>query len=291
VWLAAPVPAAAHPGLELWPGEVWRAWTLDPWVLLGVGIPAWLYGRGVGRLWSRAGVGRGIGVWQFRAYCAGLLVLLLALLSPLHALGGALFSAHMVQHEVLILVAAPLLALGAPTVAFAWALPREATVRLGRLVRAEPIRSAWSAVSHPLGAWWIHAVALWVWHVPSLYQATLASELVHTAQHVSFFGTALLFWWVLFRMRRGPLGYGAGVLFVFTTGLYSNALGALLTFSSTPWYPVYGETVGRWGLSALEDQQLGGLFMWIPAGLVYLVVALVLVARWIQLAEARASAA
>jgi putative membrane protein len=277
-----PALASAHPGRSLHPGEVWAAWTWDPWVLLGIGVPAWLYARGVGRVWRRAGRGRGVGVWQFRAFCAGLVTLGVALISPVHAVGGALFWVHMVQHELLILIAAPLLALGAPAPAFAWSVPRRLSIGVSRSLRRPPLRVLWAGASHPLGAWTIHAVALWVWHVPALYQAALSSELVHAAQHLSFFVSAMLFWWVLFHLRRSPAGYGIGIVFLFTTMLHSNALGALLTFSLAVWYPEYAATAARWGLTALEDQQLGGLIMWIPAGAIYLGAALLLLAGWLR---------
>jgi putative membrane protein len=126
-----------------------------------------------------------------------------------------------------------------------------------------------------------------VWHAPPLYQATLTREDVHFLQHASFFGTALLFWWVLLHpVRHRRLGHGLGVLFLFTTALYGSALGALLTFASSPWYPAYAERAAPWGLSALEDQQLGGLIMWIPFGLLYTLAALALFGLWFRAMEA-----
>lgn len=279
-------PAWAHAGRPPEPHDLWGAWSPEPAVLLGIGLSAWLYARGVGRLWARAGVGRGVRRWQFGAFVAGLLVLFVALVSPLDALGSALFSAHMVQHEVLILAAAPLLVLGVPLIPFLWALPQRWRRRLGRWAKARPVRSAWRALTHPVSAWVLHAAALWIWHAPALYQATLRSEAVHVAQHASFLGTALLFWWVLLH-SGGRMGYGVGVLYVFTTAVYGSMLGALLTFSPTPWYPAYAGSVEAWGLTLLEDQQLGGLIMWVPAGVVYVGAALALFAAWLRSVEDR----
>jgi putative membrane protein len=137
---------------------------------------------------------------------------------------------------------------------------------------------------HPLIAWALHAAALWVWHMPLLFQATLTSELAHACQHLSFFGTALYFWWALLCGHQKLQGYGVAVLAVFTTALHSSLLGALLTLAHTPWYAAYAHTAA-WGLTPLEDQQLGGLIMWIPAGAVYLLAALALSAEWLQAAE------
>jgi cytochrome c2 len=131
----------------------------------------------------------------------------------------------------------------------------------------------------------LHAAALWVWHIPRLFQATLTSELAHAWQHLSFFGTALCFWWALLYGRQERQGYGVAVLAVCTTALHSSLLGALLTFAPTPWYPAYVHTTAAWGLTPLEDQQLGGLIMWIPAGVVYLLAALALSAGWLHAIE------
>lgn len=286
--ILTPAPAYAHVGAVVGPADVWRAWTLDPWVLITIGAAAWLYARGTARVWRRAGTGRGIAHRQLRCYAAGVLALMIALLSPLDALGGTLFAAHMLQHELLIAVAAPLLVLGSPLVAFVWALPGEMRVAAGRWTRREPLRTVWPVLSHPLSAWSLHAAAVWLWHAPALYQATLTSDVVHALQHASFFGSALLFWWVLLRPGRQRLGYGIAAPYLFITAMYGSALGALLTLASRPWYPIYAERVTAWGLTPLEDQQLGGLIMWVPFGVVYTAAALAFLAAWLHGLEMRA---
>ncbi len=148
---------------------------------------------------------------------------------------------------------------------------------------------SWAAISAPLSAWLIHGVTLWLWHIPFLYQATLDSELVHAAQHATFLGTALLFWWALIHGRGGRMSYGAAVMYVFTTAVHTSVLGALLTVSSKLWYPIYDGRTLAWGLSALEDQQLGGLIMWVPAGLVYVGIGLWLFAGWLRESDRRLS--
>jgi putative membrane protein len=131
-----------------------------------------------------------------------------------------------------------------------------------------------------------------VWHVPSLFQATLGSEVVHAAQHVSFLASALVFAEALvYRGGDGGadarMGYGAAVVYLFTTAVHTSVLGALLTFSNELWYPAYQTTTAAWGLTPLEDQQLGGLIMWVPAGVVYVVAGLALLAAWLGEAERR----
>jgi putative membrane protein len=167
-------------------------------------------------------------------------------------------------------------------IAFLWAVPMTWRRALGRAGAARPVASTWRFITKPLIAWFIHAVALWVWHVPGLFQATLTSDLIHTVQHASFLFTALLLWWALIHSRRGVKAYGAAVLYVFTTAMHNGVLGALFTFGSRVWYPAYSSTTQSWGLEPLEDQQLGGLIMWIPMGVVYIIAGLALFAGWLR---------
>jgi putative membrane protein len=142
-------------------------------------------------------------------------------------------------------------------------------------------------VTAPAAVWLLHALALWIWHLPSLYEAAVADETIHALQHSCFFGTACLFWWGIAHGRYGRLGNGAAVIYIFATALHSGALGALLTFSSALWYPIYESTTLAWGLTPLEDQQLAGLVMWIPSGVVFLAVGLGYLAAWIRESERR----
>jgi cytochrome c oxidase assembly factor CtaG len=208
--------------------------------------------------------------------------LAIALLSPIHRLGAVLFSAHMTQHELLMALAAPLLVLGRPMVAFLWAVPMSWRRVVGRWSATATVRGTWAVLTLPLVAWTLHALAIWLWHVPALYQATLGSELAHTAQHLSFIGSALLFWWALMRGREGRLGLPTAVLYLFTTAVHTSLLGALLAFSTRVWYPIYDSSTAAWGLTPLEDQQLAGIIMWVPAGLAYLVAALAVAASWLR---------
>jgi cytochrome c oxidase assembly factor CtaG len=138
-------------------------------------------------------------------------------------------------------------------------------------------------------AWGLHAAALWAWHAPALFEAAVVHESVHILQHASFFVTALLFWWSLLSGRDGQR-VGLAVLCLFTTALHGGALGALLAMAGQAWYSVYEATAPLWGLTALEDQQLGGLIMWVPAGLVYLGAALALLASWLGAPSSRTQA-
>lgn len=156
---------------------------------------------------------------------------------------------------------------------------------MGSLSRSAGIRTGWDWLTRPFTAWWIHAAALWAWHAPVLFEATLQSDLIHSFQHVSFLASALLFWWAVLRRKHAHMGYGAACIYVFTTAVHSSVLGALLTFSPVVWYPTYGGTTSAWGLTPLEDQQLGGLIMWVPAGVVFVVASLALAWAWMRESE------
>jgi putative membrane protein len=185
-----------------------------------------------------------------------------------------------VQHELLMAIAAPLLVLGRPVVVMLWGLPRRWRPIVGGVAHNRKVRSAWSLLTRPFDAWLIHGIAIWLWHVPILFQATLESEAAHAAQHISFVATALLFWWAIIHpARRAALGMS--VVYLFTTAVHTGALGALMSFARTPWYPQYASRSAAWGLTPLGDQQLAGMIMWIPASLVYLVAALLIVRRWL----------
>jgi putative membrane protein len=276
-----------HGGHHLDAGTVLSWWSWEPFTLVLLAVSAVLYAAGVARLWRRAGIGQGVRRWQAGCFAAGWLSLIAALISPVDALGAILFSAHMAQHELLILVAAPLMVLGRPLAPFLWALPQAGREAAGRWSQAPAFAAAWRRLTAPLAVFVLHGLALWVWHLPSLYQATLENDFIHALQHLSFFVSAALFWWTLIHGRFGRLGYGAAVLYVFLTSLHSGILGALLTFAPRLWYPIYAARTSRWGLSPLEDQQLAGLIMWIPAGVLFIVLGLGLFAAWLGEAERR----
>lgn len=280
--------AAAHAGVHPVAADPWWAWSSDPWTIVPITAAGVLYAVGVVRLWRNARRGAGIRRWQGAAFTVGWLVTVAALLSPVDALGEILFWVHMVQHELLILIAAPLLVLSAPRTAFLWAMPRRWRHGIGAAVRFRGCKMVWAAVTAPVTAWMLHAAFLWGWHAPMLFEASLRSDPVHIFQHVSFFGSALLFWAAVLDGHRTAWGYGFGALAVFGTAVHSSALGALLTFAPRVWYPTYAVTAPAWGVSGLEDQQLGGLIMWIPGGAVFLVAGLALVALGLRESERRA---
>jgi putative membrane protein len=273
-----PAIASAHAGAPLQPDDLLSAWEFDPGVVIPLVLSAVLYWRG-----SRRHVG--LTALERTCFWLGWASLVLALVSPLHPLGEVLFCAHMTQHEILMLVSAPLLVISRPLVTFLWSLPFEWRRTVGRWSKENYVQRGWEFFTDPFSAWWIHALAIWTWHVPYLFDLTLTSDLAHSAQHLSFFLSALIFWWSLF-YAHGRRTYGAGVLYIFTTAVHTGILGALLTFSSRPWYSPYLRTTEAWGYTPLQDQQVGGLIMWVPASLVYLAAGLYLFSEWLKESDA-----
>jgi putative membrane protein len=268
--------------------ELWTSWSLQPPVLVGLAAAGWAYWRGTRKLWT-GGRRRGLTGWQVVAFTGGLLSLFVALVSPLHRLSSELLWVHMVQHILLVLVGAPLIVLGAPLIPSTLALPLPWRRRIRSWGRIGWLAAATGLVTRPLSAWVLHVGALWAWHSPSLYDAAVGSEGIHALEHLTFLATGILFWWAAIHpgARRGLAG-GGDVLYVFTAGVQSGALGAVLTFAGSALYPSYVTTVARWGLTPLQDQQLAGVIMWIPAGLVYMVAAGALFVRWLRTVEREA---
>ncbi|HMC07889.1 MAG TPA: cytochrome c oxidase assembly protein [Actinomycetota bacterium] len=266
------------------PGGLWRAWPFDPAVVASLAGSAAVYWRGwrkLARRGSRAVAGR-----QAAAFFAGLWVLAVALVSPLDALATTLLSAHMAQHLLLLAVAPPLIVYGRPGLVMALGLPEPARRRLAGITRR---RRGWAGIAlHPLVVLVLATIALWGWHLPGPYQAALRNPPAHAAEHVVFLATALAFWSLV--IDPGPrrrLGYAPGMLLVFVSMLASSALGALITFSPLVLYPLYQAGASMWGTTALADQQLAGAVMWVPPGLLYLVVIVVLARRWFDEVDRR----
>ncbi|HEV2070184.1 MAG TPA: cytochrome c oxidase assembly protein [Acidimicrobiales bacterium] len=269
--------ALAHQREALAPHEVWGAWNNDPLLLLGITAAALLYLRG----WSRGN--RWQEDWRQPLGSLGLAALALALLSPLDALANTLASAHMVQHILLILVAGPLLVAGGAPATMMRGLSPSLRRAARRAARASGADSVVHTLRRPVPAWVLHAGALWLWHSASLYEAALGSHSLHGLEHLAFIVTALLFWSAVLSPRASRrASRGVALLLVFTMALQGVLLSALLTFAPTPWYDVYADTTQAWGLAPLVDQQLAGVTMWVPGGLIYLGIGLALLAAWFR---------
>ena len=259
-------------------------WKPDPIAGTMLVLMLAVYGTGTLRAWRAAGWGRGVRVWEAGLFVAGWSTLAFAVLSPLATWAEALFSVHMTQHELLVVVVAPLIVAARPMTALAWSVPRSS--RLGqRSLRT--INVLFIALSAPLVAFSLHAVALWAWHLPALYERAIGDNWIHALEHASFLMTACAFWAGLTQGRYGRLGYGVAFMYVFATALHSGALGALFTVAPSPLYHLYQVRAAAHGVNPLTDQQLAGVLMWVPACALLTVLALALFAAWLGELERR----
>lgn len=254
--VVAPFPALAHSANHAVPASG----SLELLTLLPIMLAGTFYLLGLARLRARTGTLAAAGPIRVTLFALGLLLSVLLLVSPFDGWAERFLSAHMVQHFGLMLIAAPLIALGRPGIVYLWALPQSWRQDFARL-RSDKIGRASRALFTPLGAWLTYFLVLWLWHSPPLFARALQHEPVHALQHLCFLGAALLFWTVVTQSPRGE-GRAAMLVVIFTTAVQSCALAALMTMSSIQWYPFYSE--GPFGLSALEDQQLSGLIKWVP---------------------------
>jgi len=287
--MAHPVPGSAAAGTAaptalggvVAAGDAALAWHLRPEVALPLAVAAALYALGWWRLARRSA--RAPSTARPALALGGLAAIAAALLSPLDALAHRLFVAHMVQHMLLIAVAAPALLLADPFPMIVWALPGPVRRRAGRWLRpGARARRAWVAATAMPVAWLTYAAILWVWHLPSAYDAALGDRLVHDAEHAAFFAGAVAFWWPVVhpapRVRR-PYGHTARIVYLVLGAFQVAALGLLLTVAPAVLYRTYATATRPDGLAALDDQAWGGVVMWAAGGLVDMIVVLALLHR------------
>lgn len=253
--------------------NLWLSWNLDPVLLLGIAIFSAGYYYALTALRRRWGIAEPFPLWRVLAFAAGTVVLAVALVSPLDRIGDDyLFSVHMVQHLLISLVAPPLWLLGTPEWLLEPLLKRGAVLRIMR----------W--LTNPIIAFALFNGDLWLWHAPALYDATLTNEFVHVLEHLTFIVFGVLFWWPILSPvpRLIPRKHNAfGVVYLFLACQPMVVLGALLTFAANPLYQPYVEAPRLWGLAPLEDQQLGGLIMWLPSNIPYVIALSALFFKWV----------
>jgi putative membrane protein len=223
---------------------------------------------------------------RLAAYLGGLLILGLALMSPIDVLGGQFFFMHMIQHLLLVMIVPPLLWLGSPLPFAMWGLPARARRQVGDLLRRRSrFRRRLRALTPPGITWMLFVAALLGWHDPGAYQAALRDDLIHDLEHLSFFLPAMLFWWHVTYIAphvHKRLSRGARVAYVLSAVPPTMAAGVAIAFSGQPIYPYYTAVPRLWGMTVLQDQILGGIIMWIPGSMMYILAALVLISRWLQ---------
>jgi cytochrome c oxidase assembly factor CtaG len=247
-------------------------WSFEPAVVGPALVTGALYVRGWARA-SRRMPGRFDGR-RLGAFLAGLGAVAIAVVSPLDALAGQFLQAHMVQHLLLMLVAPPLLWLGAPVAPLLLGLPRPLRRAVARGLAAMPVRRLGAALGHPAVAWGAFALVFWVWHLPALYDLALRSDVWHHVEHACFFSAALLFWRpvILAWPARAVWPRWAMIPYLVLAEVQNTALAAILTFTDRVIYPAY---------SSLEDQALAGVIMWVPGSVAFLLPTLWLVVQTI----------
>lgn len=247
------------------------AWNFEPPLVLGLAGLALGYWLAIGPLRQRFADAPPVPAWKIQIFYLAVLILFVALVSPVDTLGGVSLTMHMVQHMLLTLVAAPLLLIGTPN----WLLRP--------LLRVPLVRPILRFLTFPIVALLIYNVVFSLWHVPAAYDAALQNQQLHVAEHLSMLITAIFTWWPIFSPLDELPGPSAPLkcAYLFFQTIPPTILGALITFATGPIYQTYQQG-GFFGLTALEDQQLGGLIMWIPGGLVYFLVLTVIFIRWLN---------
>lgn len=271
-----PSPAFAHDGSLHGPGEIG---VTDVLAGLSLTAAAMVYAQGYSSLSrDRPHLARRLRQRAVSFY-TGLAVMFFSLTFWMEQASHLSVAVHMIQHLLLIQVAAPLIVLGAPITVMSALFRREGLPRLGSLGP----RAVLLSVS-PVFVFLAHTVALMAWHLPALHNRSLDSTMVHIVQHATFFSTALLFWYVALPMRGSRTSHAPSLSLLLLLTLVTGALGALMTLASSPWYayPINGF------LAPLEDQQLAGAVMWVVGGMLYAVTAAVVFLQWLSRSEKRA---
>jgi cytochrome c oxidase assembly factor CtaG len=248
-----------------------RSWPFDPWLLTALLLTAGVYLRGWFAL-RRRDPRRWHGS-HLAAFLGGLAAIYLALASPVELFADLLLQVHMVQHLLLMMVAPPLLWLGAPLFPLLRGLPRPVRIFWAApLLSSPPLRRLFGRLTHPLTALVLFVAATWIWHVPPVYDLALRSRGWHYLEHACFLGTALLFWYPVVRPYPSRPRWSPWLLlpYLLLADLSNTGLSALLTFSDRALYPYYAEAPRLGGLSAVEDQSAAGVLMWVPGSIAFL---------------------
>lgn len=278
-----PVTAFAHGG-EHAVLQAEAGWDSRPLILTNLTILSILYIFGWLRIKKRtAQTGR----LRLASFLLSILLLGIALVSPVATLSEELAWVHMIQHSLLLMAAAPLFILGNPAQVVLWAFS-VATIR-----STAPFRNRFSTLSRsvvwlsqPLLAWLLYVLVLWIWHIPALYERALTSSITHDLQHLTFFLAACLFWTVfLHPLRKRRVHPGASILYLFLASLHTVALGVFMALSPVVWYAPYQKTPLAYELDPLNDQQIAGFIMWMPACMMYMAIAVALLVVWLRQAE------
>jgi cytochrome c oxidase assembly factor CtaG len=276
------------------------SWDWRPEVIFSLGLAAMIYLIGWRRLrnlaqaraasaqqssHSRLATG-----WKLAAYWGGLVIVAVALMSPVDILSSQLFFMHMIQHLLLTMIAVPLLLIGNPFPVLVWGLPKRARRSVGGLLNERStVRRVFAKVTSPGIAWMLYVCALIGWHDPQLYDLALRNQFVHDLQHLTFFVTTSLLWWHILgvapRFHRS-LTVGQRIVYTISVVPVNMIIGVVIAFSTSPIYKYYLDVPRLLGLSVLEDQMIAGILMWIPGSEMFFWVGLIVLTQIVN-AEAK----
>jgi len=261
---------------------IWSQWNFDPWETFPALVALGLYGVGL----YASGI-RAVSRARAASFATGVFVALGVNVSPIHSAAEGMFSMHMIQHQVLMLIAAPLIVAGRPALVMVLALPHRWRRWAWSAGRARPLAAAARVLKNPLAVLLVFAGVLWLWHLPGPYEAAVRNNGVHALEHIAFLGISLGFWAAV--MRAGPrrrIGYLPAILLVVATLMLTGWLAAVLTFGGLV-YPLYGQRAMLLGINAAHDAQLAGTIMWVPTTLIYFGAFAGLFTRWFRELDAR----
>jgi putative membrane protein len=274
--------------------------TLSSWdwraeIILVLAATGALYFIGWNRVRRRTAARRGLNRWQAAAawrpvaYIGGLVLLGIALMSPIDVLASQLFTFHMIQHVLLMMLVPPLLLLSNPLPLTLWGLPASARKPAGRLLRREsPVRNTLKKGTSPAIVWMAFVIVYWGWHDPNAYDLALRSALVHDIEHITFFAVSVLFWWHALGASpriHPPMSRGIRFAYLLSAIPITMVAGLAITFSTEPIYSYYTAMPRLWGISVMDDQRIAGVIMWVVGSMMYMIAALFIAARWLQSEE------
>ncbi|MFP5385564.1 MAG: cytochrome c oxidase assembly protein [Bacteriovoracia bacterium] len=252
-------------------------WNFDPFLLISLLLITVFYMTGLRNL-------KKIKSFSLLSFAGSIFFLLLALFSPVDFWSDELQTWHMIQHMIIMVIAAPLFILGRPMFVLLWSLPSSIRRKLGSLYGWLMGRGIGHYIFwHPLILWLFFGFTLWIWHLPSLYEAALLNQRLHDFQHISFFVSSVFFWRILIDpISRYRPKKGLAIFYIFATTLHASLLGLFLALSQGTWYKYYLNKTATWGLTPLEDQQVAGLIMWMPGCMIYVIAAALIFHQWLK---------
>ena len=260
-----------------------RSWDLRLEIILPLALGGFFYTAGWQRLRER-GSQRLASRWRLIAFLLGLAMVAISLMSAVDSLSSDLFTMHMIQHLLLVMVAAPLIMLGNPFPFIIWGMPRGREIGLALFRPGASFRRMLRQVTGRGVTWMFFVACLWGWHDPGAYDAAIKSDLVHDIEHLSFYLSALLFWWHV--VQSGPViherpSLGARTAYTLSAVPINMVAGVAIAFASEPIYRHYTTVPRAWGLTVLQDQMLGGVIMWIPGSMMYIIAGIILISRMV----------